>query len=94
MPRPKNLHETARLHISLDAKLKTRIDLLLYSEVEQRIPYSSWGVFIEARLREWLEWKNTPLEPYGFPPGYFITGPEEMVQSVVERLKGTSHGTV
>ena len=88
MARPKSLNPTESLHFKLDASLKTRVMLLLYSEVEQRVPKGAWQSFLEARIREYLDWRQYDLAPYGFPPGYYITGPAEMTQAVIERLKG------
>jgi len=90
MARPKSLNPKVRLHITIEQSLKDRLSILLYSEVEQCIPQGAWQAFIEARIREWFDWKREDLAPYGFPPGYFVTGPAEMVQAVTERLKGSS----
>lgn len=88
MPRPKSLNPPEYLRVALDQSLKARLSILLYSEVEQRIPKGAWQQFMEARLREFFEWRRVDLSPYGFPPGYFITGPAEMSEAVVQKLKG------
>jgi hypothetical protein len=88
MPRLPSLNPNDRLNFAISPELKARIAIILFSEVEGRIPKGAWQGFIEARLREWLQWRQHPLEQFGFPPGYFITGPAEMTQAVIERLKG------
>jgi hypothetical protein len=88
MSRPASLNPADRLNIAIDAQLKARLQLILFSEFEQRVPKGAWQAFIEARIREWFDWRSQALEPYGFPPGYYITGPGEMTEAVVEKLKG------
>lgn len=88
MARPKSLNPSESLHIHLDAALLARLTILLYSEVEQRVPKGEWQRFFEARIREYLDWRQQDLAPYGFPTGYYITGPAEMTEAVIERLKG------
>lgn len=88
MSRPKNLNPPEYLRVALDASLKARLSILLYSELEQRIPKGAWQQFMEARIREFFEWRKHDLAPYGFPTGYYITGPAEMTEAVINRLKG------
>lgn len=89
MSRPKALVPNDHLHIRIEPGLKARLDLMLYSEVEKRIPKGAHKAFIEARIREWLEWVSQPLDIFGFPPGYYITGPTAMVEAVSQRLEYT-----
>ena len=88
MAKPKSLTPNAHLHIALKPELKVKLDLWLHSAVEERIPKGAHKEFVEQLIREFFEYKNTPLEPYGFPTGYFITGPAVMVEAVTKRLKG------
>lgn len=92
MAKAKSLNPKEHLHVKIAPELKQRIDLMLYSAVEERIPKGAHMEFVEARLREWFEWKNTPLEPFGFPQGYYVTGPEPMVEALIKRLKGETNG--
>lgn len=85
MPRPSK--PTERLNLRLPLDLKVRLDLLLVSELEARVPYGDYTNFFSERLREFLEWKTLDLGPYGFPKGYFIRGPKEMVDSLEVQLK-------
>lgn len=87
MPRRPALVPNEHFHITIEPALKQRLDLILFSDVEQRIPRGSHKEFFEARLREWLTWKKQPLELFGFPAGYFIAGPSEMVEALVARLE-------
>jgi hypothetical protein len=86
MPRPPSLNPSDRLTIAINHDLKVRLELMLYSEIEKRVPQGAWQQFIEARIREWFDWKRESLEAYGFPEGYFITGPDEMVKAVLKNV--------
>ena len=88
MSRTASLNPNDRLNIAINPELKARIGLILFSEMEGRVPKGAWQAFIEARMREWLQWRQQPLEQFGFPPGFFVTGPAEMVEAVTDRLKG------
>lgn len=87
MSRKPNLVSNENLHLTLDPKLKQRLDLILYSEAAERILKGAYKEFFEARLREWLEWKKLSLEVYGFPPGYFVAGPQDMIEALITRLE-------
>lgn len=90
MPRPSK--PTERLNLRIPLELKARLDLLLVSELEARVPYGDYTNFFSERLREFLEWKTLDLSPYGFPQGYFIRGPKEMVESLELKLRKDLHG--
>lgn len=85
MPKPRNTNAPTRLDLAIPEDLRARLDLLLYSELEGRVPHGAYARFFCSRLREHFEWTRLDLEAFGFPPGYFITGPREMV----DKLKST-----
>ncbi len=94
MARPKAVTPNEHLHVTLIPALKQRLDLHLFSAVEGRIPKGAHKEFVENLIREFFEYKQLPLEPFGFPVGYFITGPIVMVEALTKRLKGeTSDNT-
>ena len=66
---------------------RTRLDLLLFSETEQRVPLGAYQRFFMERMQEFFSWRRRELTSLGFPEGYFITGPKEMVKEVERRLK-------
>lgn len=90
MSRPAALVPNAHLHIRLAPDLKAKLDLLLFSELEARIPKGAHKDFIESRLREFFDWQVQSLERFGLPDGYFIAGPKEMVQALTNKLEGFS----
>jgi len=75
MPRRPSVIRPTSLHISLPEDVRVKLDLLLYSPIEQRIPRSAYQEFFAERIREFLGWRRLTLEPYGYPQGYFIAGP-------------------
>lgn len=54
---------TFTVRVPLD--LKTRMDLMLYSEVEGKVPYGEHAKFLARRIREYFEWKSLDLAPWG-----------------------------
>lgn len=87
MPPKAALVPNEHLHIRIEPTLKQRMDLILFSESQQRIPKGAHKDFVEARIREWFEWRKQSLEMFGFPPGYFVAGPREMIDALVARLE-------
>ena len=68
--------------ISLPEDLRIRLELALTSPLEGRVPKGEWQKFFVARILEWFNWGTLSLEPYGFPAGYFVKGPPEMLTAV------------
>lgn len=70
MPRKKLLNPTERLHVRLPGDLATKVELLLFSEAEGRVPYGAYQEFITRRLTEFFEDKPLDLAPFlGTLPG-------------------------
>lgn len=88
MSRPPNIIRPRALTLKLPEDVRGRLDLYLFSEVEQRIPVGAYQSFFLSRIREFFGWKREDLARFGFPDGYFISGPREMVESVIQRLEG------
>ena len=58
MPRPRNPHPSVPLELAIPADLRARLDLYLYSEVEQRVPHGAYSAFILPLIREALDRRN------------------------------------
>lgn len=67
-------------------ELRARLDLLLHSELEGRVPLGRYSAFVAERLREHFEWVEIDLALYGFPQGYFTRAPKEMAAALIRRL--------
>lgn len=87
MGRPPGITPREHFHITMDASLKQKVDLFLFSEVEGRIPKGAQSQFAEARFREFFDSGTLTLDRYGFPPGYFVNGPREMLVELAKRLE-------
>lgn len=87
MPKQAALVPNEHLHIRIEPSLKQRVDLLLFSSTEGRIPKGAHKEFVEARLREWFDYTKISLTAYGFPEGFFVSGPPEMIDALRKRLE-------
>lgn len=83
MPKQKSLTPKVVLNLWLPLEVRAKVDLALYSDFEGRVPKGDYSAFFESRVREYFDWQKLDLAPIGFPPGYFVKGPKEMI----ERLK-------
>lgn len=90
MARPKMIHPTRLLHVALPEALLTRVDLLLWSEVEQRVPKGAYQAFLVPMIQEQLSLTTLQLEAFGAPHGYYIRGQKEMVEWLETHLKGAA----
>jgi hypothetical protein len=54
MARPKRCIRPIQKNISLPETLVAEVDLLLYSELEGRVPYGAWTVLTQRLLEEHL----------------------------------------
>lgn len=75
-----------RLTLWLPLPLRSKLDLELVSEVESRVPRGDYSKFFIARIQEHFEWETLQLKALGFPDGYFVRGPREMIQTLQEQL--------
>ncbi len=68
--RPPLIHPNVPKEISFDAALITRLDLILYSDVEGRVPKGAYQRFFNTLLAQYFEHKTLDLSPYlGTLPG-------------------------
>lgn len=55
MPRKKLTVRPVKKMLYLDRRLVVAVDLLLYSEVEGKVPFGGWKKYIEGLIREDLK---------------------------------------
>lgn len=55
MARPKRVTRSVEKNISLPEDLVLRVDLLLYSELEEKVPFGAWSKLISGLIRGHLE---------------------------------------
>lgn len=90
MPRAPNTIRPTFLHLGLPEDIRAKLDLVLHSEVEGRVPKGAYQRFFLDRISEFFNHRRLGLEPYGFPPGFFVKGPPEMLARLETHLKGKS----
>lgn len=92
MPRRPNLNPTERMHVRLPADLAQKVELLLFSDLEGRVPYGAYQAFITQRLVEFFEDKPLDLGPYlGTLPGEAVVrGKTGVVHKLMTHLKEKS----
>jgi hypothetical protein len=92
MPRKPLIEKRAHLHITLEPRLRTQLDLFLWSDLEQRVPQGAHQGWVSDRIKEFFSWRTLDLAPYGFPPGFFVRGPEEMLNQLKQRMEDEQEG--
>lgn len=90
MPRRPDLDPPTQLEVSIPTSIRAQLDLSLFSNLEGRVPQGAYKTFFVERIKEYFNWKRLDLVPLGFPEGYFIAGPKEMVEHLERRLHGSS----
>lgn len=89
MPRPKNAVPAKKLHIALPGDIGAKLDLHLYSEVEQRIPFAAHQRFVVERVREFFDSDALDLAPYfpEFAAGSVVRGPRAVIEMLKKALE-------
>lgn len=88
MSRRKHLDPPVEICLSIPESLRAWLEVHLWSDVDGRVPAGAYTRFLQARIEEYQTWKDLDLHPLGFPQGFFIRGPEEMVKELEAKLKG------
>jgi len=87
MSRPKAAVPKSLLKAYIPLELRGKLDLLLVSDLEGRVPLGRYSELVEQALRQHLEWAQLDLSLYGFPAGYFVRGPLPMLALLRDRLE-------
>lgn len=88
MPRPPATVPNVLIKAWVKPELRAKMDLLLVSELEGRVPYGKISDFVADRLREHFDWTELDLGLHGFPQGYFVRGPMAMIEALRRALVG------
>lgn len=81
MPRRPELIPRTRLETKIPEDIRARLDLFLYSELEQRVPQGAYQTFFLDRIREFFDWGTLDLGE-----GLFVRGSKESIKSLKEKL--------
>lgn len=93
MPRPPAIVPNTHLHTTLPPVLATRLEILLWSEVEGRVPRGAYQTFLIARIQEFFDTKRVDLSPYlNTSLGeVVVSGSPHSIDKLITRLKGGSY---
>jgi len=88
--RKPNVIPSVQTNVSLPETWRTKVDLLLYSELEGRVPKGAYQRFFLERLHEYFETKGLDLSPYtGSLPGEMVVRGRpaviEQLQALLEK---------
>lgn len=50
-----------RKHINLPTSLSVRVDLILFSDVEGKVPHGAWSSYLERLIRQDLQTRGVSL---------------------------------
>ena len=89
MSRPRNLDPPVVMEVSLPLTLRTKLDLLLFSEAEGKVPFGAYRDFFSLKIRETLSSESFDLGPVlGEMPGYYIiSGRPEVIRKLKSLLE-------
>lgn len=82
MPRP--LAPSRPLEVAIDPALRAKLDALLFSESEGRIPYGAYAKFFNRALRALLDYETLDLRPFGIMGA--VRGPHLVVDALQKKL--------
>lgn len=88
MPRKPNPIPSVGIHLMLPEDIHTKLALFLHSDLEGRVPKGAYQrLFIEL-IQNHFHAATLDLSLYGFPQGYHVRGPREMIAALESHLKG------
>jgi hypothetical protein len=64
-----------------------QLDEILASSLDGKVPKSAYQDFIIARIKEFLFWQRLNLDCYGYPSGYFVVAPPDIIQTLKTALE-------
>jgi hypothetical protein len=91
MARPAALEPTSKLTTTLPPRVRDRLDIYLFSEVEGRVPKGAYQAFLTARILEFFEDKPLELAPFleSTPGQHVVRGSTATIAALLIHLKGS-----
>lgn len=88
--RPPSIRKSAPLEVSLDEELRTRLDIKLWSEAEQRVPKGAYKAYFDGLVVRDLGFVSLDLAPFaGTAPGVAVVrGSPATIETLTALLKG------
>ena len=96
MARPKSLNPSRYLRVYVDARLAARVELLLFSEAEGKVPFGAWQKFFTERINDFLNSQNLDLAHIApsrmqlSPGAFWVRGTPEALQIIKDIANGPS----
>lgn len=90
--RPPLVNPTRPLHVHLDSTLAARLDELLLSPAEGRVPAGAYQRLFNTLLRRFLDEKELDLSPYlgSFPGEHLVSGHPDALAALTTHLGAKS----
>jgi len=94
MARPRNVTPSVSIHLHLPGSLGTRLNLLLWSEAEGRVPHGEYQKFFTDRLTEYFNHRTLDIGPFlGQLPGTLqVSGNDSSIAALLQHLQGARDG--
>lgn len=95
MPKRAAIVPNRVIHTTFPPELMTKLELLLWSEAEGRIPKGDLQSFLVARIQEYFSNRSLDLAPYlGSLPGeHMVQANDHTLSRLITHLQGgSSHG--
>lgn len=86
--RPRSIDPPVGLLLKLPETVRARIDLILFSELEGRVPQGAYQKFFLERIADYFDNRPLDLTAYGIPG--VIRGPKEIIDALERKLNGNS----
>jgi hypothetical protein len=89
MPRRPAIEPNFELHTTLPPKLATRVELLLFSEAEGRVPRGAWQRFLTNIITEFFSHRKVDVGVFmNRQPGeILIQGSDHAISTLIHYLK-------
>lgn len=89
MPARKKPIPSVYLRVALPEDLRLRLDLLLFSPLENRVPMGAYSEFLQRLLKAHFEHRDLDLSPYaGTLPGTCVVRASPFTISTLKTLLG------
>lgn len=89
MPRRKAITPNRHIHTTIPADLGLRLDLLLFSEGQDRVPTGAYQELLVRLLRQFFEEKELDLAPFlhSLPGDQIVRGKPVTLSLLIDKLK-------